>query len=178
MLKYFQEQQRFSDLNQLVPASSMSSAPFPVAAASNNEVDKNTSNTLNQLSSVLSNHTFTKIENEKTYHMYAGRVDVSTKINGMPQVTNIDITYRIGLRLPRFKSCIKSPEGVVNFNLGFRLNEAFSTELTGIARRYSNFAPKFEVCDYGAILHHLAAAVTFYSLKGALSWSDYLQVLY
>lgn len=109
------------------------------------------------------------------YRRYRAGLTIGVHEHGSVTQFRRSIFYEVGRRTKHLKDALgPHADASVPIDASFRINEAEAANFEGVARRYSNFSPQWEMMDLSAIAERLAKGVAAQSVYGGVTITNML----
>nr|QDH90570.1 MAG: hypothetical protein H4RhizoLitter2099_000001 [Totiviridae sp.] len=115
-----------------------------------------------------------QIQTDDQYRRYRAGLSIGVFEHGSLTYKRRSIFYEVGRRYSRLSDALaynRNDTGGIDIDASVSINPAQAANFEGWARKYSNFAPQWEMMDLCAIVERLAKGVAAQSVFGAVGTS-------
>nr|QDB74981.1 MAG: putative capsid protein [Pericornia byssoides totivirus 1] len=122
------------------------------------------------LTGTLAGNSTGTITGDAVFRRYRAGLTIGVFEHGTPTQHRRSIFYEVGRRYARVTEALgPHPDAAIPIDASVRINPAEAANFEGYARRFSNFAPQWELMDLSAIAERLAKGVAAQSVYGGVN---------
>lgn len=113
------------------------------------------------------------IGDDNQYRRYRAGLTIGVHEHGAVQQFRRSIFYEVGRRSSKIMAALaNNRDDCIPVDASIRINESEAASFEGVARKYSNFAPQWEMMDLCAIAERLAKGIAAQSVYGGVTCTN------